>query len=71
MSGPPHWLAYACAVSLWVAAGCVGMAGVAAVVDWVTATCGPRTDSLPPLAASQGSGDQIPTGPANRPSGPP
>lgn len=35
MSGPPHWLAYACIASLWVAAGCVGMAGVAAVVGWL------------------------------------
>lgn len=71
MSGPPHWLAYAWAASLWVAAGCVGMAVVAAVVDWVTATLGPGTDSLPPLPASAGFGDQIPDGPANRPSGPP
>ena len=45
MSGPPHWLAYAWAASLWVAVGCVGMAGVAAVVDWVTAACGSRTDA--------------------------
>lgn len=35
MSGPPWWLAYAWAVSLWTAAGCMGMAAVAAVLDWL------------------------------------
>lgn len=35
MSGPPWWLAHAWVVSLWVAAVCVGMAGVAAVCDWL------------------------------------
>lgn len=33
MSGPPHWLAYAWVVSLWVAAGCVGMAVLSALLD--------------------------------------
>lgn len=71
VSGPPSWLAYAWVVSLWVAAGCVAMAGVAAVVDWVAATLGPRTDSLAPLAASQPDCDPASGTATDRASGPP
>lgn len=35
MSGPPWWLAYAWAVSLWVAVGCMGMAVFSACIDRV------------------------------------
>ena len=38
MSGPPWWLAYAWVVSLWVAAGCVGMAVLSALLDRCTDT---------------------------------
>lgn len=57
MSGPPHWLACAWVVSLWVvAAGCAGMAGVAAVSDWLerrTARGSPENLPFPALIASR------------------
>ncbi len=56
MSGPPWWLAYACIASLWVVAGCVGMAGVAAIVDWHerrTARGSPENLPFPALIASR------------------
>lgn len=56
MSGPPSWLAYAWAASLWVAAGCVGVAVAAAVVDWHerrTARGSPENLPFPALIASR------------------
>ena len=48
MSGPPHWLAYAWVVSLWVAAGCVGMAALSALLDRCTPAQDPEaSDGLP------------------------
>ncbi|WP_405960777.1 hypothetical protein OG235_27830 [Streptomyces sp. NBC_00024] len=75
------WLV-ASALAAWIVAGVVAVTvglyavvvagwGIWRVVSAAYAAAGLRSDSLPPLTASQGSGDQIPARLANHPSGPP